>query len=52
MISLRLITIAVLAAGILTAAAVSADEIGRDQEIFNQGKVLSSPLPAAAGQGG
>ena len=40
MISLRLITIAVLAAGILTAAAVSADEIGRDQEVFNQGKVL------------
>src|SRR6266496_1290902 len=40
MISLRLITITVLAAGILAASAVSADEIGRDQEIFNQGKVL------------
>src|SRR5437867_4838678 len=40
MISLRLITITVLAAGILAASAVSADEIGRDQETFNQGKVL------------
>ena len=40
MISQRLITITVLAAGILAASVVSADEIGRDQEIFNQGKVL------------
>src|SRR5206468_3394041 len=40
MISLRLTIITVLAAALLAACASSADEIGRDQEIFNQGKVL------------
>ncbi len=40
MISLRLTIITVLAAALLAACAASADEIGRDQEIFNQGKVL------------
>lgn len=40
MISLRLTIITVLAAALLAACAASADEIGRDQETFNQGKVL------------